>query len=93
MAVRADEISSLLKQQIENFGQVVSVVDVGTVIEVHDGIAQVHGLSGVMAGEFMRAIVSRHEIVRGDDGPPDDVAARTPPAGDATADSPAPGGS
>ena len=53
MAVRADEISSILKQQIENFGQVVSVVDVGTVIEVHDGIAQVHGLSGVMAGELV----------------------------------------
>ena len=53
MAVRADEISSILKQQIENFGQVVSVVDVGTVIEVHDGIAQVHGLSGVMASELV----------------------------------------
>ena len=53
MAVRADEISSILKQQIENFGQVVSVVDVGTVIEVHDGIAQVHGLGGVMAGELV----------------------------------------
>ena len=53
MAVRADEITSILKQQIENFGQVVSVVDVGTVIEVHDGIAQVHGLSGVMAGELV----------------------------------------
>ncbi len=53
MAVRANEISSILKQQIENFGQVVSVVDVGTVIEVHDGIAQVHGLSGVMAGELV----------------------------------------
>ncbi|MHB8993269.1 MAG: F0F1 ATP synthase subunit alpha, partial [Chloroflexota bacterium] len=53
MAVRADEISSILRQQIEQFQEVVTSVNVGTVVEVGDGIARIHGLSGAMAGELL----------------------------------------
>jgi len=54
MVVRADEISSIIRTQIERFGQPVTAVDVGTVIEVHDGIARIFGLSGVKSGELVR---------------------------------------
>ncbi len=53
MAVRADEISSIIKERIEKFGLPVMAVNVGTVIEVHDGIARIYGLSGAMAGELL----------------------------------------
>jgi len=53
MAVRPEEIASILKQQIENFGAVVTAVDVGVVIEAGDGIARVHGLSNCLAGELV----------------------------------------
>jgi F-type H+-transporting ATPase subunit alpha len=46
VAVRADEIASIIRQQIERFGEPVSAVDVGTVVEVGDGIARVYGLAG-----------------------------------------------
>ena len=54
MVVRADEISSIIRTQIERFGQTVTAVDIGTVIEVHDGIARVFGLSGVMSSELVQ---------------------------------------
>ena len=44
MAVRPEEIASILKQQIEQFGARVTEADVGTVVEAGDGIARVHGL-------------------------------------------------
>ncbi len=53
MAVRPEEIASILKQQIEEFGARVTAVDVGTVIEAGDGIARVHGLANVMASELV----------------------------------------
>ncbi len=53
MAVRADEISSLLRQQIEQFQEAVTSVNVGTVVEVGDGIARIHGLSGAMSSELL----------------------------------------
>src|SRR5919198_1165722 len=53
MAVRAEEISSIIKERIEKFGQPVTAVNVGTVIEVHDGIARIYGLSGAMASEML----------------------------------------
>ncbi len=53
MAVRPEEIASILKQQIENFGAAVTAVDVGVVIEAGDGIARVHGLSNCLAGELV----------------------------------------
>ncbi|CAM3968514.1 F0F1 ATP synthase subunit alpha [Alkalicoccus chagannorensis] len=53
MSIRADEISSLLKQQIEGYESEMEVSDVGTVIRVGDGIAVAHGLENVMAGELL----------------------------------------
>ena len=47
MAVRGQDIASVIKKQIEGFGSDLAMVDVGSVIEVGDGIARVHGLSGV----------------------------------------------
>src|SRR2546425_8386361 len=51
--IKADEISKILREQIENYEQTVSVVEVGAVISVGDGIARVHGLEKVMAGEML----------------------------------------
>src|SRR5699024_9127178 len=53
MSIKAEEISSLIKQQIENFDSDIEVSDVGTVIEIGDGIARAHGLDNVMAGELV----------------------------------------
>ena len=53
MAVRGQDIASVIKRQIEEFGQELTMVDVGTVIEVGDGIARIHGLSGVGANELL----------------------------------------
>jgi len=53
MSIRPEEISSLIKQQIENYQSEVQVYDVGTVIQVGDGIARIHGLEKVMAGELV----------------------------------------
>src|SRR5467141_1722328 len=51
--IKADEITELLRQQIENFDQRIQVDEVGTVISLGDGIARVHGLDKVMAGELI----------------------------------------
>jgi len=51
--IRADEISKIIRQQIENFDAGVTIDEVGTVIKVGDGIAEVHGLEKVMAGELL----------------------------------------
>ena len=53
MAIRANEIASVLKSQIEDFGSEIKTVNIGTVIEVGDGIARVHGLSGVSYNELV----------------------------------------
>lgn len=53
MSIKAEEISSLIKKQIENFESDIEVNDVGTVIQVGDGIALAHGLDNVMAGELV----------------------------------------
>ena len=53
MSIKAEEISALIKQQIENYESDIEVKDVGTVIEVGDGIARAHGLDNVMAGELV----------------------------------------
>jgi F-type H+-transporting ATPase subunit alpha len=52
-AIRANEISDIIRQQIENFEAGVTVTEVGTVIKVGDGIAEVHGLEKVMSGELL----------------------------------------
>ena len=51
--IRADEISKIIRQQIENFDAGMTIAEVGTVIKVGDGIAEVHGLEKVMAGELL----------------------------------------
>ncbi|HXU23302.1 MAG TPA: F0F1 ATP synthase subunit alpha [Tepidiformaceae bacterium] len=53
MAVRAEEIASILRQQIEGFGTSVVATDVGTIIESGDGVARIHGLSGAMFSELL----------------------------------------
>ncbi len=53
MDIRAAEISSILKQQIANFGTEADVAEVGTVLSVGDGIARVYGLDKVQAGEMV----------------------------------------
>ncbi|HEY8996512.1 MAG TPA: F0F1 ATP synthase subunit alpha, partial [Edaphobacter sp.] len=51
--INAGEITELLRQQIENFEQKIKVDEVGTIISLGDGIARVHGLDKVMAGELI----------------------------------------
>nr|YP_009105249.1 CF1 alpha subunit of ATP synthase [Pedinomonas tuberculata]AIT93877.1 CF1 alpha subunit of ATP synthase [Pedinomonas tuberculata] len=51
--IRPDEISSIIRQQIEQYNQEVKVVNVGTVFQVGDGIARIYGLEKVMAGELL----------------------------------------
>ncbi|HST04599.1 MAG TPA: F0F1 ATP synthase subunit alpha, partial [Chloroflexia bacterium] len=53
MALKAQEISSIIQKEIESFGQPVRTVNVGTVVEIGDGIARVHGLGNVMASELV----------------------------------------
>lgn len=53
MAVRTDEITALLRQQILNFTLAPTQIDVGEVIEIGDGIALASGLQGAMAGELV----------------------------------------
>jgi F-type H+-transporting ATPase subunit alpha len=53
MAIQAAEISAILKEQIKNFGQQAEVAEVGRVLSVGDGIARVHGLDNVQAGEMV----------------------------------------
>src|SRR5215813_13501093 len=52
-AIKANEINEIIRQQIENFQTGVTVSEVGTVIKVGDGIAEIHGLESVMAGELL----------------------------------------
>jgi F-type H+-transporting ATPase subunit alpha len=53
VSIRPDEISAILKQQIEDYDKSVSVSNVGTVLQVGDGIARIYGLQQVMAGELI----------------------------------------
>ena len=53
MSIQASEISSILKDQIKNFGQEAEVAEVGRVLSVGDGIARVYGLDNVQAGEMV----------------------------------------
>ncbi|MCH7979166.1 MAG: F0F1 ATP synthase subunit alpha, partial [Acidobacteria bacterium] len=51
--IKADEISKIIRQQIENYEATVNVAEVGSVISVGDGIARIYGLEKVMAGEMV----------------------------------------
>src|SRR5436309_14549517 len=52
--IKADEITKLIREQIENYESKVCVVEVGTIISLGDGIARIHGLDKVMAGELLQ---------------------------------------
>ena len=51
MSIRAEEISEILKQQIQNYETRVQVSETGTVLSVGDGIARLYGLANAMAGD------------------------------------------
>jgi F-type H+-transporting ATPase subunit alpha len=51
--IKADEITKIIREQIEHFDRGVTVSEVGTVISVGDGVARIHGLDNVMAGELL----------------------------------------
>src|ERR1700691_4926985 len=51
--IRADEITSILRHEIENYERAIDVSEVGTIISMGDGIARIHGLDKVMAGELI----------------------------------------
>jgi F-type H+-transporting ATPase subunit alpha len=53
MQIRAEEISQIIRREIEGFDQKVSVMETGTVLEAGDGIARVYGLEAAMAGELL----------------------------------------
>ncbi|WP_172255998.1 F0F1 ATP synthase subunit alpha [Saccharibacillus deserti] len=53
MSIRPDEISTLIKSQIEQYQNEIEVAEVGTVIQIGDGIARAHGLDNVLSGELL----------------------------------------
>ncbi|HJN92113.1 MAG TPA: F0F1 ATP synthase subunit alpha, partial [Dehalococcoidia bacterium] len=53
MAVRPEEVASIIRQQIAEFDTGAVSAEVGTVVETGDGIARIHGLSGALAGELL----------------------------------------
>ena len=54
MAIRGQDIASVIKRQIEEFGGELTMVDVGTVVEAGDGVATIHGLSDVRSMELLQ---------------------------------------
>jgi len=52
--IKADEITQLLKEQIQNYDAEIRVDEVGTIISLGDGIARIHGLDKAMAGEMLK---------------------------------------
>jgi F-type H+-transporting ATPase subunit alpha len=53
MELRAEEISEIIRKQIEGYGKEIEVAETGTIISVGDGIARIHGLAQAMAGELL----------------------------------------
>jgi F-type H+/Na+-transporting ATPase subunit alpha len=53
MDIRADEISRILKEQLQDYGKKVTVAETGTILSIGDGIARVYGLAGAQAGELV----------------------------------------
>src|SRR6185369_1026782 len=51
--IKADEITKLIREQIENYESKITVDEIGTVMSLGDGIARIHGLDKVMAGELL----------------------------------------
>jgi F-type H+-transporting ATPase subunit alpha len=61
MKIRADEITSVIKQEVQRYAAALEVSQVGQVIEVGDGIARIYGLAKAMAGEMLEFLVEEHE--------------------------------
>jgi len=53
MAIRSDEITSIIRGEIKGFEAGADIAGVGTIVEVGDGIAQIYGLSGALASELL----------------------------------------
>lgn len=58
MKISSDEITSVIKKQIENYKVDLNVDEVGTVLEVGDGIAHIYGLENCMAGELLELLTA-----------------------------------
>jgi F-type H+-transporting ATPase subunit alpha len=65
MEIRAEEISEIIRKQIEQYEQKVAVLETGTVLQAGDGIARVYGLEGAMAGELLEFKGAGGETVMG----------------------------
>src|SRR5690242_5196682 len=65
MQLRAEEISQIIKKQIQNIDKAALVTEVGTVLTVGDGIARVYGLSRAMAGELVEFVGTGGETLAG----------------------------
>jgi F-type H+/Na+-transporting ATPase subunit alpha len=65
MQLRAEEISQIIKKQIQNIDKAAQVTETGTVLQVGDGIARVHGLSRAMAGELVELVSSGGQSLYG----------------------------
>ena len=63
MKIKTDEIASIIKQEIEQYGSELEVSEVGRVVEVGDGIARVYGLSNAMAGELVEFSTSEGAVM------------------------------
>jgi len=61
--IRTDEIAAVIKQEIENYSAALEVSEVGTVVEVGDGIAKIYGLSSAMAGELLEFETSAGSVM------------------------------
>ncbi|MBA0817607.1 hypothetical protein Gohar_025712, partial [Gossypium harknessii] len=53
VTIRADEISNIIRERIEQYNRKVKIVNTGTVFQVGDGITRIHGLDEVIAGELV----------------------------------------
>jgi F-type H+-transporting ATPase subunit alpha len=53
VSIKPDEISAILRQQLGNFNASADLEEVGTVLQVGDGIARIYGLNGVRSGELV----------------------------------------
>ena len=65
MKIKTDEITSVIKDEVRQYGTQLDVADVGTVLEVGDGIARISGLTNAMAGELLQFEVGDGETISG----------------------------
>src|SRR5713226_7978671 len=66
MQIKAEEISSIIRDQVKSFEKQVDVAEVGSVLQVGDSIAKIYGLDGAMAGELLKRTGRIAEVPVGD---------------------------